>query len=253
MSTPVPTVPLRTWLATYLRLLGVQGSWNYETLLGNGIGFAVEPVLRRLPGGRDGPQYSRALARQSGYFNAHPYLASVAVGAVARAELDGVEPATIERFRQALCGPLGSLGDQLVWAAWLPFCSLLSLSVFGLSGSPLAVVLTFLITYNIGHFALRGWGLAIGFRRGLGVARDLSNPLLRRAPLHVARAATFLAGFAVPLTIHRAVGAELSLALYTAAAAFAGALLVGLIAGRSQGWRLALGAMALLVLFGVTR
>ena len=46
-STP-PVVPLRTRLAMFLRLLAVQGAWNYETMVGNGIGFCVEPALRRL-------------------------------------------------------------------------------------------------------------------------------------------------------------------------------------------------------------
>lgn len=242
-----------TWVATYFRLLAVQGSWNYETLLGNGIGFAAEPALRSLPGGVGGAAYAEALAREARYFNAHPYLASVAVGSLIRAELDGVEADTIERFRTALCSPLGSLGDQLVWAAWLPFCSLLSLATFGLGASALVVVLVFLLTYNAGHLALRTWGLVVGYRRGLTVAIALNNQFLRRAPMHIARAATVLAGFAVPLTLHRAVGGELSLALYTAGAAFVGALLIARIAVRSQGWRVALGLVAILVLYGVTR
>lgn len=242
-----------TWVATYFRLLAVQGSWNYETLLGNGIGFAAEPALRSLPGGVGGGEYAEALAREARYFNAHPYLASVAVGALIRAELDGVEPQTIERFRTALCSPLGSLGDQLVWTAWLPFCSLLSLAAFGLGTSALVVVLVFLLTYNAGHLALRAWGLAAGYRRGLSVANALNNPLLRHAPMYIARVATVLAGFAVPLALHRAVGGELSLALYTAGAAFIGALIVARIAVRSQGWRVALGLVTILVLYGVTR
>ena len=82
--------------------------------------------------GQDGHAYRAALARESQYFNAHPYLAAVAVGALARAELDGEPPARIERFRTALCGPLGSVGDRLVWAAWLPLCSLVALAAFGL-------------------------------------------------------------------------------------------------------------------------
>ncbi|CAN5280512.1 hypothetical protein BH23GEM2_BH23GEM2_02600 [soil metagenome] len=242
-----------TWVATYFRLLAVQGSWNYETLLGNGIGFTAEPALRSLPGGVGGGEYLEALAREARYFNAHPYLASVAVGALIRAELDGVEPQTIERFRTALCSPLGSLGDQLVWTAWLPFCSLLSLAAFGLGASALVVVLVFLLTYNAGHLALRAWGLAVGYRRGLAVANALNNQLLRHAPMHIARVATVLAGFAVPLALHRAVGGELSLALYTAGAAFIGALILARIAVRSQGWRVALGLVAILVLYGVTR
>src|SRR6185503_4231336 len=131
-------LPLMTRAAIFLRLLAIQGSWNYKTLLGNGIGFCIEPALRRLPGGVDGEAYRAALARQSQYFNAHPYLAAVAVGALARAELDGEPPDRIVRFRTALCGPLGSVGDRLVWATFLPACYFLALLVFGLDGGPLA-------------------------------------------------------------------------------------------------------------------
>lgn len=81
-------LPLHTRAAILLRMLAIQGAWNYETLVGNGIGFCVEPALRRLPGGVGGEPYRAALARQSQYFNAHPYLAAVAVGALARAELE---------------------------------------------------------------------------------------------------------------------------------------------------------------------
>ena len=40
-----------------------------------------EPALRLLPGGVGGPAYRAALARECQYFNAHPYLAAIAVGA----------------------------------------------------------------------------------------------------------------------------------------------------------------------------
>ncbi|HXQ78517.1 MAG TPA: PTS system mannose/fructose/sorbose family transporter subunit IID, partial [Gemmatimonadaceae bacterium] len=86
MTSPVAlTLPLRVKAAMYFRLLALQGSWNYETLLGTGIGFVMEPALRLLPGGVRGEQYRSALARESRYFNAHPYLAGVAVGALTRA------------------------------------------------------------------------------------------------------------------------------------------------------------------------
>ena len=168
---PAPAAPARrrrhTWVAIFMRLLAIQGSWNYETLIGNGIGFCVEPALRLLPGGVHGDAFKAALARQSAYFNAHPYLASVAVGALARAELDGEPPERIERFRTALCGPLGSVGDRLVWAGWLPFCSLGVWLLRARGAAPLAVVLFFLVLYNAGHLALRVWGLHVGWTRGL--------------------------------------------------------------------------------------
>ena len=186
-TTPAVRLPLGTQAAIFLRLLAIQGSWNYETLLGNGIGFCMEPALRLLPGGIHTPTFKQALSRESRYFNAHPYLASIAVGALARAELDGEPPARIERFRTALAGPLGSVGDRLVWAGWLPFCSLASLAIFGLGASTLAVVAFFLIAYNVGHFGLRIWGLHTGWTHGLRVATALGNPVLRRGPQEIGR------------------------------------------------------------------
>ena len=111
-----PTLPLGTWLQVFVRLFAVQGSYNYETMIGNGIAFAAEPAFRLLPGGRDGEAYHAAMARHSRYFNAHPYLAALAVGALVRAELDGEAGERVERFRTACCGPLGAAGDRLVWA-----------------------------------------------------------------------------------------------------------------------------------------
>ena len=252
-ATIAPRLPLRTQLAMLIRLFAVQGSWNYEILLGTGIGFCVEPALRLLPGGVDGTAYRAALARQSSYFNAHPYLASVAVGALARAELEGEAPEKIERFRTALCGPLGSVGDRLVWAAWLPFCSLTALAAFGLGARPLVVVLLFLILYNTAHVALRVWGLRTGWSRGTRVAAALGNPVLRHGPQYIARAAALLAGIALPLALLRVIGAGRTLLGSVLIGAVVGAVLLARLQGRAEGWRIALGVLAAVVLFSVAR
>jgi PTS system mannose-specific IID component len=250
---PAPHVPVSTWITVFTRLLAIQGAWNYELLLGNGIGFCLEPVLRQLPGGIHGEAFKKAITRESAYFNAHPYLAAVAVGALARAELSGVPAERIERFRTALCGPLGSVGDRLVWAGWLPFCSLVALVLFGLGMRPLAVVATFLVLYNAGHLALRVWGLHVGWTRGLGVAEALANPVLRQGPAHVARAAAAVAGVALPLTVARLLGGRTSyLAPTLLLSAVVAALLVRL-HGRVEGWKLALVLIALFALVSVAR
>jgi phosphoglycerate dehydrogenase-like enzyme len=130
------------------------------------------------------------------------------VGALARAELEGAPPAQIERFRTALCGPCGSVGDRLVWAAWLPFCSLLALTAFGLGAPAWAVLVLFLAAYNAGHLALRAWGISTGWRLGMRVAPALGAPVLRYGPAYIARAGALLAGVAVPLVLRRVVGAD---------------------------------------------
>jgi mannose PTS system EIID component len=240
-------LPLRTELEIFTRLLAIQGSWNYETLLGNGIGFCIEPALRLLPGGAHTPQFKEALSRQSKYFNAHPYLASVAVGALARAELDGEPPDKIERFRTALAGPLGSVGDRLIWAGWLPLCSLVGLAVFGLGGSPLAVLVTTLVLYNAGHLALRAWGLRVGWNRGMRVAQALANPVLRQGPQVIAPLAAFAVGLGVPLALMRIIGPGRALLGAVLLGAAIGALVIVKLHARVEGWRLAIGVLAALI------
>jgi PTS system mannose-specific IID component len=246
-------LPLATWLRIYLRLFAVQGAWNYETMLGNGIGFCIEPALRLLPGGREGQQYPAAMGRHAKYFNAHPYFAGVAVGALARAELDGVPAPMIERFRTALGGPLGSVGDRLVWASWLPLCSLIALAAFGLGARPLFVIGIFLITYNVGHLALRAWGLKVGFDRGVRVADALAHPILRRGPQIVGSLAALLAGFSIPLAARRIIGGEKFLSAEIIVLAMGGGLLLARFGGGTQGWRISLVLLALFVLYSVIR
>lgn len=244
-------LPWRTQAAMFLRLLAIQGSWSYEILLGNGVGFCIEPALRLLPEGVHSAHFKEALARESKYFNAHPYLAAVAVGALARAELDGEPPERIERFRTALCGPLGSVGDRLVWAGWLPFCSLLALAVFGLGGGPVLVLAVFLGAYNLGHFALRWWGLRTGWKLGLRVASALGNPVFRHGPQQIARLAALATGFAIPLALNRIIGPGRVLLGSVLVSVILGALVLVRLQARIEGWRLALAVLTAFALFSV--
>jgi mannose PTS system EIID component len=250
---PPPHLPWGTRLSIFFRLLAIQGSWNYETLLGNGIGFAIEPALRLLPGGVHQPEFKAALARQSRYFNAHPYLAAIAVGALARAELDQEPPERIDRFRTAICGPLGSVGDRLVWAGWLPFCSLAALVVFGLGASVVAVLATFLGLYNAGHLALRIWWFQTGWSHGLRVAGALGNPVFRLGPRYIGILAAVTTGVGLPLALGRVIGPGRVLLGGVLLAVLAGAALILRLQGRVEGWRLALVALAVVSLYAVTR
>jgi len=182
------------------RLFTIQAAFTYERMLGVGFGFAVEPMLRRLgrSGGAEGAgAYRAALARQSRFFNAHPYLAALAVGAAARAEIDGAPPERIERLRGALVGPLGSLGDRLIWAGWLPACAAVALLMVAFGARAWAVAV-FLALYNVVHVGLRVWGLRQGWRAGVGVAGALAAPGLQRSLELVGPVAALLVGAALP-------------------------------------------------------
>jgi len=252
-SSGTPVLPLSTRLSMLLRMFAIQGAWNYETLLGNGIAFCLEPALRRLPGGRHSPAFKSALARQSRYFNAHPYFAAVAVGALARVELDQEPADRIERFRAALPGPLGSVGDRLIWAGWLPFCSLAALAVFGLGGGPYQVLGTFLLLYNVVHVGIRWWGLNTGWRHGLRVAAALGHPLLRQGSPHIARLAAVATGIGLPLALHEVIGPGRAYTGVVLAASILGGAAVVRLKHRIEGWRLTLFVLTIVAIVSVVR
>lgn len=185
---------MRSWLRTFL----VQASWSYDRMIGLGIAHASEPLLRSLPGGADGERHNEALARSSEFFNAHPYLAGIAVGAVSRAEHDAVPPEQVRRLRGALVGPLGSVGDKLIWAGVLPTAAGVGLVLAARVG-PVAGAAAFLGLYNVAHLYLRTWALRAGWRHGTNVARVLSSPVLQRGMRLAGPVAAVSVGVALPL------------------------------------------------------
>jgi mannose/fructose/N-acetylgalactosamine-specific phosphotransferase system component IID len=236
-----------------LRLFTVQGSWNYERMQGVGVGVAEEPLLRDLRAGGNGTAYRAAVARGAHFFNAHPYLCGLAVGAAARAEHDGVPPDQVERLRTALCGPLGSLGDRLVWAGWLPLTSALALVGVALGrGHGLRAVLGFLLVYNIGHVSLRWWALRAGWRYGAQVARALREPMLQRATALSGPAMALAVGFALPLVAVYLSGTfEDGWRLAVAAVGVGGFGLLRWLRSRLTGLRLGLILLAVAALVGL--
>lgn len=162
-----------TRLKTLLRSLVIQGSWNYHTMLGTGFAWALMPGLRELHGS-DAESLREATLRHTDHFNAHPYLAGVALGAVLKLEAEGADAETVRRFKTAIRAPLGSLGDGLVWATWLPGTACAALAAFWLGVPGWVTVVAFLVVYNAGHLTLRVWGLRVGLASGRAVARELA-------------------------------------------------------------------------------
>jgi mannose PTS system EIID component len=161
-------------MGTFVRSFVVQGSWNYHTMLGTGFAFAMLPGLRELFGA-DPDAMTASVDRHLEHFNAHPYLSSVALGAALRLEADGVDPDEIRRFKVAVRGPLGSLGDTLVWATWLPGVAVAALLLFWFGAPAWACITVFLGVYNVGHIGLRAWGLRTGLAAGHDVGQSLGE------------------------------------------------------------------------------
>jgi PTS system mannose-specific IID component len=180
-----------------LRLYGVQAAWTYERMSGIGVGHAAAPMLREHYAASPVAARRAAVARSAEFFNSHPYLAGIAVGAVVKAERDGVPGPVISRLRTALSGPLGAIGDQLIWAGEVPALIGFTLALvpwLGISAVLLAVVI-----HNVIRFRLTAWGLDLGLREGLGVGEALQRSWLPRRAEDAQRLAAFAVGLAIPL------------------------------------------------------
>ena len=133
-------------LQVWLRLLLLQGSWNFERLQGGGWFYAMAPVLRVLYGEKEMQRIAR---EHVGYFNTHPYLAPTVAGAVIRLELEraaGKEPEIgILDFKEMVAAPYAAVGDALFWGGLRPLAAgiALLLAAKGLVIAPLVFLLLF--------------------------------------------------------------------------------------------------------------
>jgi PTS system mannose-specific IID component len=211
-----------TLVRMLLRSFAIQGSWNYRTLIGCGFAFALLPVLRSLYAQRP-VEYRAAVQRHTAVFNSHPYLAPMALGAVS--VLEGTEePAVIDRFKSAVRGSLGSLGDRLIWAGFRPVCILLAVSAVLLGAGWLIATAGFLLIYNIGHVGVRIWALRFGLTHGLRLGEKLRSAPVERIQSSLQATGAFLLGLSLFLLVAgRPLTAQLPGA-WTAAAALAGSL-----------------------------
>lgn len=205
----------------FLRSFTIQGSWNYRSLIGTGFAFALLPFLRELY--QHEPEKLReAVRRHAELFNSHPYLAPLAVGAVAVLEAEET-PEVVSRFKAAVRGSLGTLGDRLVWSGWRPICALIALTIAAFGGPWWATVGVYLLLYNAGHIGLRVYAFGLGLRNGRRVGEELRRSPLHRADRVLESTGAVLVGVLLPLTVARPVfpgwgGALWTLALLGAAA-----------------------------------
>ena len=169
-----------TLFKVFLRSFLIQAVWNYQSMQSIGFCFALSPVGKKLFKTNEKRQefYTRHLT----FFNAHPYFSSFALGAIARIEADLAKQKNpdyeiISRFKNALIGPLGAIGDQLVWATIKPTSVLIGLIgvVFIVDvQTKIYFIFLLLLIYNIPHLYFRFFGIVKGFKKGFNVSQDLN-------------------------------------------------------------------------------
>ncbi len=240
-------------VSTFARSFLIQGSWNYHTMLGSGFAFAMLPTLRRLFG-HDPEQMDASVARHLEHFNAHPYLSGVALGAIIRLEDERADEETIRKFKAAVRGPLGGLGDALVWATWLPSVAACALILYWLGLPGWVAVTFFVVVYNLGHLGLRVWGFRAGLDAGRAVGGRLGVANLTGWTNRLQPALALLIGGLVGAVLGGEGGLANAGALWLA---LAGAGFVAGLLGGHRTWRpaavLTVAAVATISVIGVLR
>ncbi|HGY57439.1 MAG TPA: hypothetical protein ENK44_17155 [Caldithrix abyssi] len=163
----------------YLRSFFIQTVWNFKGMVSLGLCYALIPVAKRLYNTKE--DLKAFLQRYLSFFNTHPYFSSFALGSLAALEenyangrLD--DPEQIVKFRNAIIGPLGLVGDQLFWAGIKPASILAGIAGLIVTDSlsiKLIYLALFLILYNAPHLYIRYMGLKEGYKQSFGVYKIL--------------------------------------------------------------------------------
>lgn len=138
-------------------------TFNYDTQLAPAVVYGIGPLLRKIY--KDDDEYVEALNNHFRYFNTHPWVANLVLGAtLALEDKEGISSVdAVQNIKVSLMGPLAGIGDTLVWTL-LPTILGSIAGYMALEGNPVGTIL-WLLT-NIVFIALRTQLMWIGYREG---------------------------------------------------------------------------------------
>lgn len=182
----------------------VQTGFNYERFLGYGWLYSILPGLRKIY--PDAQERAEAMRDHTAFMVTNPLLVTFIQGVIISMEESHQDRSTINNVRISLMGPLGGIGDALVWMTLLPITAGIGASL-AKDGSIFGPIL-FLIMFNVVYFLLRFTLMNYGYKTGTGAAMTLKQNTKK-----ISRAATIVGmcvigalistyvGFTIPLEI----------------------------------------------------
>ena len=223
----VPSCRFRTRISIFIRLLAIQGSWNYETLLGNGIGFCIEPALQPPAGGIHSARFTPALARESSVLQR----ASVSRGC--RGRCAGARRArwrTAGANRAISHGAVRTVGQRRRSARLGRVAPILLACVArrcsDSAPAPWRSSCIFPGGVQRRTLRLRIWGLQTGWTHGLRVAIGVGQSRIASGPQQIGRLAALATGIAIPLALGRIIGPGATFSAFVLVAVALGSLLI---------------------------
>ncbi|MCP1223508.1 PTS system mannose/fructose/sorbose family transporter subunit IID [Sebaldella sp. S0638] len=153
------------------RGLFVQASFNYERMQACGWLYSIIPGLKKIHKNKE--DMSKSMTMHMEFFNTHPFLVTFIEGIVIAMEENKENIDTIRGIKIATMGPLGGIGDALIWLTLLPISAGIG-SALAINGS-IAGPFVFLLIFNVIHFGLIYGLMHYGYRTGVSALKTLNE------------------------------------------------------------------------------
>lgn len=145
------------------RSLFLQASQNFERMQACGWLFCLLPCLKKIH--KNKTDLAKSMQNHMQFINTNPILSPFILGMVTALEENKESRSTINMIKVATMGPLGGIGDALLWMTALPITLGIGCSL-GKEGSILGPIL-FLILFNTILFSLRFSAGFYGYKVGV--------------------------------------------------------------------------------------
>lgn len=156
---------------SWLRMLWVQASFNYQRMQSSGFLYAMLPALQRIH--KNKHDLSLSLRLHNEFFNTSPWLVSFMQGVILAMEKGKQPIETIRTFKVAAMGPLGGIGDAMCQLTMLPITASIAASL-ALDKVYIAPLI-FLVLFNMVRFSIWVPLFNYGYKLGLNALSTLKQ------------------------------------------------------------------------------
>ena len=172
-NTPMKVLTQKDLDRMVWRSLLLQASFNYERMQACGWLYGLIPGLKKVHTNKE--DLSKSMSLHMEFFNTHPFLVTFIMGLVLAMEEGKEDRVTIRAIKIATMGPLGGIGDSLLWLTALPVTASIGIGM-AKAGNPLGPIV-FLILINIIHFALQFGLMNYGYQTGVSALSTLKDSM----------------------------------------------------------------------------
>ncbi|WP_207940730.1 PTS system, fructoselysine/glucoselysine-specific IID component [Enterococcus sp. DIV2402] len=154
--------------SVFWRSFALQGAFNYERMQNIGYAYSMLPIIKKLYTKKE--DQVQSLNRHLEIFNTTPAVVPLIMGISSAMEEENsnnpeFDEQSISAVKASLMGPLAGIGDSIFWGTLRIIAAGIGVSLAS-EGNLFGPLLFFLI-FNIPNFAIRIFGLKLGYQVGI--------------------------------------------------------------------------------------